>query len=31
VVDDGFARSDWDWMPEYDFDKTVAKMFELFG
>lgn len=31
VVEDAFARKDWNWTPEYDFDKTVAKMFELFG
>lgn len=30
IVDDAHARADWKWMPEYDFDKTAAKMFELF-
>ncbi len=28
VVDDS-ARADWDWLPKYDFEKTVEKMFEL--
>lgn len=31
VVDDAFARADWQWKPEYDFDKTAEKMFELFS
>ncbi len=31
VVDDSHARADWQWSPDYDFDGTAAKMFELFS
>jgi len=31
VVDDQYARDDWHWSPDFDFDKTVNAMFELFA
>lgn len=31
VVEDQFARDDWQWSPDFDFDKTVNAMFELFA
>ncbi len=31
VVEDQAARDDWDWQPQFDFDRTVDAMFELFS
>ena len=31
VIDDSDARRDWDWKPEYDFQKSAEAMFEHFG
>lgn len=31
IVEDQAARADWDWQPQYDFDRTVSAMFELFS
>ena len=30
MIDEGAAR-DWDWAPEYDFQKSAEAMFALFG
>jgi threonine 3-dehydrogenase len=31
TMDDTAARSDWDWVPAYDFTKCVEAMFDLLG
>ena len=29
VIDDSWARDDWDWVPEYDFQKSADAMFDI--
>jgi threonine 3-dehydrogenase len=31
VIDDANAARDWDWRPEFDFQKSAEAMFDLFG
>lgn len=31
MIDDKQARTDWGWNPEYDFEKSAARMFETFA